>query len=431
VITINRIFILIFILTTLIFSGCIREDQATTDPTLPSNAATAGANIMQIPATIEPKLLSNQQSIPEIKLVSFTSAYGLNFCYQNPSPHPSPVLIWDNVPNSLIVILRSNTSSVLLDTVGIKLYYPEKEDDKIIFFDRRSTLNQTEKYYAVYDLSITNNGLNTLNFTIYDMYLRNGDQIFNTTPIELPQVYPPFNLMAENATISPGQNLTGCIIFQVNSYYDKSFQLMYNSTPIISESFERNVEALTISENFNYSTVFDTPQFNIDGKNVDMDDLEPDDLQGCPLIWPNWVDRSTVEFYKKLDHQNFLNHSVNVKKTYLPCTTIRYVLSVAANKNITIMHGDHSRIIIVDDGKEEIFSNYMDYVAILGGQTYDLHSEKMPQMNISNATIVQTKFYNRRGLSLSGRLTSNRQIVVLDENQNIVITTNRAGHFVS
>lgn len=67
-ITVNRI--LILILVTLIFSGCIREDQATTDPTLPSNAATAGANIIKIPATTEPKLLSNQQSIPEIKLVS-------------------------------------------------------------------------------------------------------------------------------------------------------------------------------------------------------------------------------------------------------------------------------------------------------------------------------------------------------------------------
>ena len=383
--------ILIFILTTLIFSGCIREDQATTDPTLPSNTATAGATIMQIPATTEPKLLSSQQSIPEIKLVSFTSAYGM------------------------------------------KLYYPEKEDDKIIFFDRRSTLNQTEKYYAVYDLSITNNGLNTLNFTIYDMHLRIGDQIFNTTPIELPPVYPQFNLMAENATISPGQNLTGCIIFQVNSYYGRSFQLMYNSTPIISESFERTVEALTISENFNYSTVFDIPQFNVDGKNVDMDDLEPDDLQGCSLIWPNWVDRSIVELYKKLDCQTFLNLSVNVKTTYLPCALINYELSVAANKNITIMHGDRiqSQLIIMDDRKEEIFNRQVDYVAILGDRTYDLNSENMPQMNISNATIVQTKFRERCGGPLSGRLTSNTQILVLDENQNIVIATYRAGHYVS
>ena len=427
-ITVNRI--LILILVTLIFSGCIREDQATTDPTLPSNAATAGANIMQIPATTEPKLLSNQQSIPEIKLVSFTSAYGLKFCSQN----PSRVLIWDNMPNSLMVILRSNTCGVLLDTVGVKLYHPEKEYDKIIFLDRRSTLNPTEKYYAVYNLSITNNGLNTLNFTIYDMHLRIGDQIFNITPIELLPPYPQFNLMAESATISPGQNLTGCIIFQVNSFYDKSFQLMYNSTPIISESFERTVEALTISENFNYSTVFDTPQFNVgNGKNVDMDDLEPDDLQGCPLIWPNWVDRSTVEFYKKLDCQNFLNHSVNVKITYLPCTLINYELSVAANKNITIMHGDRiqSQLIIMDDGKEEIFNEQINYVAILGDRTYDLNSENMPQMNISNATIVQTEFRERRGRSLSGRLTSNTQIVVLDENQNIVIATYRAAHFVS
>jgi len=99
--------------------------------------------------------------------------------------------------------------------------------------------------------------------------------------------------MAESATMSPGQNLTGCIIFQVNSFYDKSFQLMYNSTPIISESFERTVEALTISEYFNYSSVFDAPQFNVKyEKDVDMDDLEPDDLYPAggrnPPIWPSY-----------------------------------------------------------------------------------------------------------------------------------------------
>ena len=58
------------------------------------------------------------------------------------------------MPNSLMVILRSNTCGVLLDTVGVKLYHPEREYDKIIFLDRRSTLNPTEKYYAVYNLSI-------------------------------------------------------------------------------------------------------------------------------------------------------------------------------------------------------------------------------------------------------------------------------------
>jgi hypothetical protein len=205
--------------------------------------------------------------------------------------------------NSLMIILRSNTRAVLETFDSIGHFLVKEEDGKIILYDRRSTLsyNSTDKYYAVYNLSITNNGLKTFNFTIYDMHLRIGDQIFNTTPVELSEVYPPLNLMAESATISPGQNLTGCIIFQINSSYDKSFQLIYNSKPVISESFERSVDALTISENFNYSTVFDTPQFDVDyDKNVDMDDLEPDDLYPAaghyPLVWPNWVDRSTVEF---------------------------------------------------------------------------------------------------------------------------------------
>ena len=71
-ITLNRI--LILIIATLVFSGCIRDDQATTGPTLPSN----------------------QQSIPEIKLVSFTSVY----CQNNYNQNLSPVFIWGNVPRN-------------------------------------------------------------------------------------------------------------------------------------------------------------------------------------------------------------------------------------------------------------------------------------------------------------------------------------------
>ncbi|TFH41112.1 MAG: DUF4352 domain-containing protein [ANME-2 cluster archaeon] len=556
-IAVNRILILILIFATLIFSGCEGEDQATTNPTLPSN----------------------QQSIPEIKLVSFTSVYSLNNYNQN----PSPVFMWDNVPgnesdkliehlksleydwvenaqitktneylfcwdevlveisksyfdffyfsdflqkygsdelrgaiikksddnrtinvfdenqslslklnydktrmiltradgeneeflvkmedgklnvygdenktirvyddeNSLMIILRSNTGA-FLETLDSKGYFPVKEEDgKIILYDLRSTLsyNSTEKYYAVYNILITNNGSKTFNFTIYDMHLLMGDQMFNSTPVELREINPPFNLIAESASLSPGQNLTGCIIFQVNSSYDKSFQLMYNSTPVISESFESTVEALTISEHFNYSTVFDTPQFvegySINERNVDKDNLEPDDLYPAagyyPLVWPNWVDRNTVEFYKELDHQNLLKNSVSFGISGLPRTIIEYELSVTPNRNITITRietpsprpEDHLRLIIVDDGKEEIMNNSMDYAAIIGSQTYELNSENIPQMNISNATIVRTEFFNVYGWGMASRITHNRQIVVLDENQNMVMAAYNPGHCIS
>jgi len=545
VITVNKI--LIFILGTLIFSGCIGENQATTDPTLPSN----------------------EQSIPEIKLLSFSSVYIQN----NYNENIIPVFMWDNVPgnesdslkdhlisleydwvenaqitktneylfcwdevlvnelfttsqfysedrrlsdflqkyggdwvhrakieksddsrtinvfdenqslslklnyektgmilttsdgrtekflvntkcgklnvygaenrtiriftdeNSIMVILRSNTSAVLVDTFEENI--PVKEEDgKIILCDMRSTLshNSTEKYYAVYNLSITNNGLKTINFTTNDMHLRMGDQIFNTSPVEIREVYPLFNLIAESATISPGQNLVGCIIFQVNLPYDESFQLMYNSTPIISESFERTVEALTISEHFNYSTIFDTPQFNVDSKkNVDMDDIEPDDLYPAvgsyPLVWPNWVNRDTVEFYKELDSQNLLKHPENFGRGRLPETIITYELSVTSNQNITIMSED--RLIIIDDGNKEIINREMDYVAILSGQTYELYSENIPQMNYSNATIVWTEFYNWYGWGMAARMTLNDQIVIFDEDQNMVIAMCNTNHFVS
>jgi len=547
VITVNRILILIIILGTLIFSGCIGENQATTTPPPPSN----------------------EQSIPEIKLVSFSSVYIQNNYNQN----TIPVFMWDNVPgnesdslkdhlksleydwvenaqiaktneylfcwdevlvnelfatsqfyfedkrfsdflqkyggdwvrrakieksddngtinvfdenqsislklndektgmilttsdgrtekflvntedgklnvygaenktiriftdeNSIMVILRSNTSAVLMDT--FEENFPVKEENgKIILCDIRSTLshNSTEKYYAVYNLSITNNGLKTLYFTTNDMYLRTGDQIFNTIPVELREVYPVPDPMVENAIISPGQNLTGCIIFQVNSPYDKSFQLTYNSTPIISDSFERTVEALTISEYFDYSTVFDTPQFNVDNKkNVDMDDLEPDDLypaiDSYPLVWPNWVDRDAVEFYKELDSQNLLKYPENYGRSGLPSTRITYELSVTPNRNITIMPGD--RLIIIDNGNKEIINEKMDYVAILSDQTYELYSENIPQMNFSNAIIVRTEFYNWYGWGLAARMTINDQIVIFDEDLNMVVAMSNPGHFVS
>jgi hypothetical protein len=95
------------------------------------------------------------------------------------------------------------------------------------------------------------------------------------------------------------------------------------------------------------------------------------------------------------------------------------------------MHGDRSRLIIVDDGKEEIMNKSMNPKTIRGGEIYKLNSENMPQMNISNATIVKTTFYNTYGWNLASRITLNRQIVVLDENQNMVIATYDPGHFVS
>ena len=396
--TISCIFVIAAII---LLSGCIEDsvNKVSLSPTsTPTEIATS---TQEIKPTSTPTITP---VIPEIKLISFTSVYIQN----NNNQNPNPVFSECHYDGKIIICRRSLRSH-----------------------------NSTEEYYAVYNLSITNSGLKTSNFTIYDMHLRIGDQIFNTTPVELREVYPPFNLMAESATISPGQNQTGCIIFQVNSSYDRSFQLMYNSTAVISESFKRSVEALTISEHFNYSNVFNTPQFVVDNsknkKNVDMDDLEPEDLYPAgtsyPLVWPNWVNRDTVEFYKKLDSQNLIKYPVNLERGSLPLTTITYVLSVTPNRNITVMPGD--RLIIMDEGNEEKINESIDYVAILGGQTYELYSENIPQMNFSNTTIVQTEFDNRYGWSLAMRITSNSQIVVFDENQNIVIAMYDPGHFVS
>ena len=44
--------------------------------------------------------------------------------------------------------------------------------------------NITEKYYAVYNLSIKNNGSNNLDFKLNELHVRDGNHIFNTTTLE-------------------------------------------------------------------------------------------------------------------------------------------------------------------------------------------------------------------------------------------------------
>jgi len=63
-------------------------------------------------------------------------------------------------------------------------------------------------------------------------------------------------------SLSPGQTVNGSVVFCVDSLYDRSFLLMYNTTPVTSSSFEESFEALEAAEHFDYSVAFGIPPYH-------------------------------------------------------------------------------------------------------------------------------------------------------------------------
>lgn len=402
----------ILILVMLVLSGCIEDKKVTQSP---ESLLTENVEVMQSPRAIstfestddysyQDPALSKEKKIPEINLESFSSRY-----------------------------VRKNS---------------KKLKDKW-----SSDRNLTEKYYAVFHLNIKNNHNRTLDFKLLDLQLATGDDKFNATTIYSEKLYPDLNLIEENVTILPGQTINGSVVFQVNSSDSKSFLLLYNSTPLILPSIQKSIETQTTAELFNYSIAFGIPQFNLGNiRDVNIEDLGPDELsfEHLPLVWPNWIDRSTIEFYKKLDSQNLENnymrrknmdllstiieYYIRKKNKDLPATIIEYSITVMPDRNITLLPGD--RFVIKDESGEEIINksigNYVTGVAILNNQMYELYSKDIPQMDFTNASVVQMSFYNSYGAGgLSGRITQNNQFLIIDSYQNIVIALCHQGHFVS
>lgn len=388
----------IFILAALVFSGCIVDKQVTQSP-----ESFVNENVLQSPGAANtsenrddysyPILLKEEElPEPEISLESFSSRY-----------------------------YRTNS---------------------------RKSKNLSEKYYVIYHLTVRNNYPGTLNFKLHDFRLIIGDEKFNVTTMYSEKLYPELNLLSENVTLLPDQTINGSIVFQVNSSTNKSFLLLYNSTPLILPSFKKSIEAKNTAELFNYSIAFGIPQFNLyDNGNVNMEDLAPDELYNelepypLSLIWPNWINRSTIEFYKKLDSKNLENEYIRRKNTNLPITTIadlpvttiKYTITVMPDKNIALLPGD--QFVIKDERGKEIINEsirgYRTGLAILSDQMYEIYSKDIPQMNFINATIVQISFHNVYGWGLCSRITHNDQILIIDENQNIVIAMCHQGHFIS
>lgn len=472
--------ILIFILTIfIIFSGCVEEN----------NVTQSNEPLDQDSASITPENLSSatpsseEENIPEIEVTSFSSIY----MHDNSENVLSYLFSWENVPgdesknlskylqndlemnwvsnakiiktddnntirvftpdNSLELKLADDKNTVSITPNNIQLKVKE-EDSKLCIYkveeyyggadpeESKLGYNLNKRYYAVYGLSIKNNGSNDLDFTLNELHVRDGDQIFNTTTLDPYGFYVGSRVeilsnlekenKIENTTLSPGQAINGSVVFQVNSLYNESFLLMYNETPISSASFEKSIEALRTAESYNYSVAFGILPYH----SGDLESFEEPDLMQYPYIYSNWINRSVFEYFNKVDSESVLMSSPND----MNFTRIVYALEVIPERNITMLAGK-TLFRVVDDTEEELINKSDFYgdekIAILGNNTYKLYSREnidIPQMNLSNATIVRTSF-ERYGNMDVGIICFNNQDVIMNDSQNVIVVRSGGAGF--
>jgi len=326
-------------------------------------------------------------------------------------------------------------------------YFVYMRDNEVISKNSKHpipTFDLVEKNYVIYHLSIKNNDTNALNFSINKLQLHTGNQVF--APADPGIILKFFSISGwvfseiENENrlndthILPHQTLEGIVIFQVDNYttlFDRSFSLMYNTTPIPSTSYEKSLEALTVAEQFDYSIAFGIPPYeNHRGGDYSYDPPEPGDY----YFWANWVNRSVFESFKKHDEMSLPKH----KPGNIPNVKIAYAVKVIPEQDLTVRSDEvwhttnqgkykKTQLYVVDDTGEELFTKSIDHwddsvgLAILDDQIYRPFSENMPHIFIPQATIVHFTFYSRYGSSMSGRLMFNDQDIILDEQHNIIL----------
>jgi hypothetical protein len=454
--------LILIVIIFIIFSGCVEENNAT------QSNESAYQELENISSTTPS---SEEENFPEIEVRSFSSIY----MRDNTEKVYEYLFSWDNVPgnesqsfisylkndmgidwadnaqivktndnetirvftykNSLEFTLEDNKSKILT-TIGSDSYYDSKkiknENGKICVcrLEYEPGPNITEKYYAVYGLSIKNNGSSNLDFKLNELQVRDGNNIFNTT-IEPESQYSYRNEIfsdlknetkIEDTTLFPGQNINGYVIFQVNSLYNESFLLMYKGTPITSTSFEKSVKVLRTAESYNYSVIFGIPPYDCGGLNYTF---EPD-FEGYPYIWPNWVNRSVFEVLNKADSENMAKLSIEntlpKEIEQMPPINIVYALKVIPETNVTMVPKISSShfspyTLCVDDTGEELINSGYGKIIVLN-----------PQMNFSNATIVKISYQNVYGRK--DRISFIDQDLILDDKLNIVVAKYYCGNFV-
>lgn len=370
-----KIVILLLIATiTITFSGCVEEKEVAPEPESLHNDTT---NMSAVNLTLLPGIENN----PKIRIVSFSSVY-----------------------------MRDNRGEEIQEW----------------------TYNISERHYASYNLSIKNNGSDTIYFKANDLHLRSGGRVFNITARKLYNsslLEVLADLGKENrigdTTLLPGQTVNGSVVFCVDSLYDRSFLLMYGATPVMSAYFEESLEALGAAERFDYSSVFGIPPYSSYGK---IDSYNPDP-EAHPFIWANWVNRSVFEFYKIADFETVQGSLPD----NIPVTEIRYALKVMPKRNLTVVSGN--RLLVIDDAGEELINkSRIRGIAILRNRTYESqsgHLIEIPQMNIADATIVQISFVGICGWCMNMRFSFNNRDVILDDELNMMLARYHNAHMRS
>jgi len=375
-----KILALVFI-NSVIFSGCIEEKKVAMIPESSPELSVAQPVI--------------EENTPEITILSFSSVY-----------------------------MRDNS---------------DKEKNVITYI-------LSERYYTVYNISIKNNGSDVLNFKLDEMYLRMGDEIYNTTALESNSSFSPtlIEVLAdlkkdnkiEDTTLYPNQTVSGDVVFRINSSYNKSFILMYNSTALTSASFEKSLEALRKAEDFNYSVALGVPPYCNSSERGGMLGSNEPRIDEYPYIWPNWINRSVLEFYMKSDSENLLKSNADIR----PITEIIYAIKVTPERNITMLPVktqflyNHLFVVIDDTGIEIINKSSIQGMAFLNNNTYRFQPDKalnIPQMNFSNATIVQISFQGAYGWDMAMRMPFVNQDIILDDKLNINIVRYYPMQFLS
>jgi len=352
--------VIILLLLSVLFSGCTGKKNITLAPESIQKEAVDVSS---------PNLThsSKEENIPEIKITSFSSIY------LHDNNEDIYLFSWENVPgneshgllnylkNDLhiswvenaqitkggkenktirvftnensIEIMLSNESVLLKRDRGYENYnlWVKKENGTYEVYNKKygNKYDISERYYAVYNLSIKNNGSTTLDFKQSGLHLRDGNYVFNTTSL------PPYgssllevlqDLENENklqdTTLLPDQSLNGTVAFRVNSMYNKSFLLKYDTTTVTSASFEKSIEALAAAEYFDYSVALGMPPYNfcreINGTRGSNEPIFDDLNEGSCETWANWVNRSIFEVYKKSDPERMR------KSRLIPTTEMVY-----------------------------------------------------------------------------------------------------------
>lgn len=291
-----------------------------------------------------------------------------------------------------------------------------------------------ERQCVVYNLLIKNNGSSTHRFTLDKMILMSKKGLSVPTYIDNASIYrfdETNKIRLYDISLLPGQTIRGYVAFDVDSLYDTSLSLIYDSKPIILTSFENSVLALEKVDLFNYSIAMGKPPYHVgDLKLPDTyDPPQPEFYTGRGIaysqIWSNWINRSVVRFFKELDSKE-LN---NIKRDDdIPLTHSTYVLNVVSGKNFSIHRGRTGVVVITDENNEELLEGYYREMVISDNKTF---KPLYDNLTISGAALVRMSFYNAYGWYMATRFNYNDQVVVLDGNRNIIFIGFDYRHMVS